>query len=370
MTMSFPAVAVSRWRAMALTGGVWTLVGCVAVAGGVGGALSTGRPLPSTFFFLSNILGMWLWALYTPLIFRLCERYPLDGPRWRRGVGVHVALFLVLWGLEFVVGWVLERFVEHPQRPLLQYFFGALAYCFFCYLGVLAVGHALRFHRLYLERTVRASELESQLLRSQLLALQMQLRPHFLFNALHTVSGLVRNDDKAGALRVVASLADLLRAVLRSDANQQVPLQQEVDLVERYLGIEQVRFQDRLRTDFHVDPEVLGALVPQLLLQPLVENAVRHGTCAREGEGRVSVHIRREAEMLCLSVRDSGAGDAPEGARQDRPSAESGGVGLANTRARLRHLYGARHRLLLSRTPDGGTLAEVAIPFLVQEAAR
>ncbi|MCY1023873.1 sensor histidine kinase [Pyxidicoccus sp. MSG2] len=365
-------VVISRWRAAALIFSAWTLVGCVAVAGGVAAALSTGRPLPSTFFFFSNILGMWLWALYTPLIFTLCERYPLDGPAWRRGVGAHAALFLVLWSLEFAFGSVLDLFVEHPQRPVLHYFFSALIYCLFCYLGALAVGHALRFHRLYLERAVRASELESQLLRSQLLALQMQLRPHFLFNALHTVSGLVRTDDKEGALRVVAGLADLLRAVLRGDANQQVPLRQEVELVERYLGIEQLRFQERLHTELQVDPEVLEALVPQLLLQPLVENAVRHGTCVQEGEGRVFVHIRREAEMLCLSVEDSGAGSAPGGAH-DAPGwpegAESGGIGLANTRARLRHLYGERHRLSLRRTEDGGTVAEVAIPFLRAERA-
>ncbi len=358
-----PTPPRSRWRSAAILLCAWTLVGCVAIAGGVASSQVSGGRLPSTFFFVNNLVGMWLWALYTPLIFGLVERHPLDGPTWRRGIALHVALFLVLWGLELAFASVLDRFVQHPPRSVLQYFFGALSYCLFCYLGALAVGHALRFHRLYLERTVRASELESQLLRTQLLALQMQLRPHFLFNALNTVSGLVRTDDKDGAIRVVAGLAELLRAVLRSDANQQVPLRQEVDLVERYLGIEQLRFADRLQTEFRVDPEALDALVPQLLLQPLVENAVRHGTRAEDGGGRVSVHVRREAQTLFLSVEDSGA-------RGERSAPESGGIGLANTRARLRHLYGDRHRLSLTRTADGGTIAEVEIPFQRAEEPR
>lgn len=345
----------SRWRAVALLFGVWTLVGCVAIAGGVAVTQVSGAPRPSTFFFVNNLLGVWLWALYSAGIFRLVERHPLDGPTWRRGLLLHLALFLVLWSFELAFVNVLDRVVDHPQRSALQYFFGSLSYCLFCYLGALAAGHALRFHRLYLERTVRASELESELLRAQLLALQMQLRPHFLFNALNTVSGLVRTDDKDGAIQVVAGLAELLRAVLSTDGSQQVPLRQEVALVERYLGIEQRRFSDRLRTEFAVDPEAMEAMVPQLLLQPLVENAIRHGARVEEGEGRVRIHVRREAELLCLSVEDSGPQPA-------RGGPDSGGIGLANTRARLRHLYGERHRLSLTATPRG-TVAEVAIPF-------
>ncbi len=354
-------VALSRWRAVVLCFCAWTVVGCVAVAGGVGAALSAGRPLPSAYFFVSNIVGMWLWALYTPLIFALCRRHPLVGAGWQRSAGLHVALFLVLWSLELAFVSVLDALLPHPQRPVLQYFFGALIYCFFCYLGALAVGHALRFHGLYLERTVRASELQAQLLRSQLAALQMQLRPHFLFNTLNTVSGLVRMDEKDRALQVVAALADLLRSVLRGDASQLVPLRHELELAERYLGIEQARFQDRLSTCFQVDPEALEALVPQLLLQPLVENAVRHGACASEGGGQVTVHIRREAQLLHLSVEDSGAG--PSAAARAPAQAGGGGIGLANTRARLHHLYGEHHRLSLRETPGGGTVAEVAIPF-------
>ena len=238
---STPPVVLSRWRVAALVFCAWTLVGCVAVAGGVAAALSAGRQLPTAYFFVNNMVGMWLWALYTPLIFALCRRHPLEGAHWLRSAGYHAALFGVLWGMEAAYASVLEMLFQDRPRAVLQYFFSSLIYCFICYLGALAVGHALRFHQLYIERTVRASELQSQLLRSQLLALQMQLRPHFLFNTLHTVSGLVRMDDKARALQVVADLADLLRAVLRSDASQQVPLRQEMELVERYLGIEQAR---------------------------------------------------------------------------------------------------------------------------------
>ena len=349
---------MSLLRKAALVLAAWTFVGSMAVAGGVASALSAGRPLPTLYFVVNNLAGMWLWALYTPLIFALCRRHPLVGAGWRLSAALHAALFGALWSLELVFVSVLDAFLVHPERTVLQYFFGSLAYCLFCYLGALAVGHALRFHALYVERTVRASELQAELLRAQLLALQMQLRPHFLFNTLHTVSGLVRMDEKERALQVVADLADLLRAVLRGEASQQVPLRQEMELVERYLGIEQARFQDRLRTHFQVEPEALGALVPQLLLQPLVENAVRHGACASEAGGRVSVHIRREAQMLCLCVEDSGPGLAA-----GREYGSGAGIGLANTRARLRHLFGERHRLSLTHTAAGGTLAEIAIPY-------
>ena len=369
-----PPAAPRRLRAVALLLGAWTLVGCVAVAGGGGGALSAGRPLPGAFFFVSNLVGMWLWALYTPLVLRLCERHPLDGPARGRAVAAHAGLFAALWSGELALGAALGALLGSAPRGPVSYFFAALIYCLFCYAGAAAVGHALRFHRLYLERAVHSSELESQLLRARLQALQLQLRPHFLFNALHTLSGLVRADDREGAQRVVVGLGDLLRVVLRGDVQQQVPVREEVELVERYLDIEQLRFQDRLRTELRVDPEALDALVPPLLLQPLVENAVRHGAGACERDGVVSVRVRCEAGRLHLVVEDSGAGalaaDAPPpGARAPGVRPAPGGVGLANTRARLRHLYGDAQRLSLTRTPGGGTVAEVVIPLRRAEEA-
>src|SRR4051812_26038706 len=187
-----------------------------------------------------------------------------------------------------------------------------------------------RYYRLYLERRVLASELEAQLSRAQLHALQMQIRPHFLFNTLNTISGLVRTDDKAAAITMLAGLGDLLRLLLRSDGAQEVPVRQELELIERYLQIEQVRFGDKLAIELNVEDGVEDALVPNLILQPLVENAVRHGIGA--ATGRVSVVVERVGETLRLAVSDSGDGGLHD--------AESQGIGLANTRARLERLYG------------------------------
>src|SRR4051812_21524989 len=161
-----------------------------------------------------------------------------------------------------------------------------------------------RYYRLYLERRVLASELEAQLSRAQLHALQMQIRPHFLFNTLNTISGLVRVDDKAAATTMLAGLGDLLRILLRSDGAQEVPVRQELELIERYLQIEQVRFGDQLAVEVRVEPGAEDALVPNLILQPLVENAVRHGIGT--STGKVAVSVECHGQVLRIAVSDSG----------------------------------------------------------------
>jgi two-component system, LytTR family, sensor kinase len=223
----------------------------------------------------------------------------------------------------------------------------------FFYAGIVAVEHAGRYYRLYLDRRVHASELEAQVSRAQLQALQMQIRPHFLFNALNTISGLVRVDDKAAATTMLAGLGDLLRLLLRSDGAQEVPVRQELEVIERYLQIEQARFRDQLAIEVTVQPGVEDALVPNLILQPLVENAVRHGI--RTAAGRVSVNVQRIGATLRLEVFDSG--DA-----QPRDDIDGSGIGLSNTRARLARLYGDVHRFELTRGA-AGTSAVIEIPL-------
>ncbi|QRO02540.1 histidine kinase [Archangium violaceum] len=313
---------------------------------------------------LGDLLSLWLWALMTPFLFVFCDSFPLLGPRWVRNLGVHLALFVVILLGKVEIGVLVSPWLGAPSpvsflvRTSRSIFITVLSYC-----AVIGVGHALRFHRLYVERLVRASELESQLLRAQFLALQMQLRPHFLFNALNTITGLIRTGNARGAVQMTAGLADLLRAVLRGDGTQEVPLRQELDFVESYLRIEQLRFQERLHTRIHVDPEARDALVPHLLLQPLVENAVRHGS-RDEAENRVDIHVTLEEDMLWLRVRDTGDGPvAREGSSPEPGVPDEGGIGLTNTRARLRHLYGEAHRLELLHAEGGGALAQVAIPF-------
>ncbi len=323
--------------------------------------LSDGSEPPQGWLWVT-FTAVPLWALVAPYIFALSRRFPLG----RGGVGAalaaHAAALVVVLVVDGAVGWLLGH-VLHQGREL-SFWQAILRFLFldvFCYAGILAVEHAVRYQRLSVERRLHATALEAQLSRAQLQALQMQLRPHFLFNALNTIAGLVRVDDKQAAVTMLAGLGELLRILLRSDGAQEVPVRQEIELIVKYLRIEQVRFGDQLDVDVLVEPGVEEALVPNLILQPLVENAVRHGIGDAGARGRVAVHVERVGPSLRLEVIDTGGLYAEE-----RGSA--GGIGLANTRERLERLYGARHRFDLRRSEDG-TSAVIEIPFRGEAAA-
>jgi two-component system LytT family sensor kinase len=190
-------------------------------------------------------------------------------------------------------------------------------------------------------------------------ALKMQLHPHFLFNALHSISALVHSDPDA-ADKMIARLGDFLRLTLDSAAAQEVPLRQELEFLNCYLDIERTRFRDRLTTEIHADPQVLDCRVPNLILQPIVENAIRHGVSQRAAHGHVEVRAARAGQALRLEVRDNGRG-LPEGA--DAGRAKQGGVGLANTRARLQQLYGGDYRFELQNAPAGGAVVTLELPL-------
>ena len=218
----------------------------------------------------------------------------------------------------------------------------------FLYLMLVGVGHALVFAQRYRER-------DEQLARAELRSLQMQLHPHFLFNTLNTVNALVRTDPDA-AERMIARLGVLLRHALDGVGVQEVPLDEELDMLRTYLEIEQVRFEDRLRVEWDVDAATCAARVPHLLLQPLVENAIRHGIAPRAAEGTIRIAASRRNGSLRLAVRDDGVGM--------RPGAAPEGVGLANTRTRLRMLYGERQSLAVRDAPGGGVHVEIELPFV------
>jgi LytS/YehU family sensor histidine kinase len=224
------------------------------------------------------------------------------------------------------------------------------------YWAVLGIGYGIQFYRKYREGVLRASHLETQLVQAQLQALKMQLHPHFLFNTLNAISTLVRKNRNKSATDMIAGLSDLLRLTLESVGVQKVPLKQELDFLETYLEIEQTRFEDRLRIQMDIHPDTLEAFVPNLLLQPLVENAIRHGIAPHSSGGCVEIKARRDEDRLWLQVRDDGPG-LPEG------DVLNTGVGLVNTRARLERLYGTRHRFSLSNAPTGGAVVTLEIPL-------
>jgi LytS/YehU family sensor histidine kinase len=218
------------------------------------------------------------------------------------------------------------------------------------------IEHALAYMAQARERETQATRLTAQLAEARLGALRMQLNPHFLFNSLNAITVLVRDQNTAAASRMLELLSDVLRLALRADGSHETPLSTELDFLERYLAIEQVRFSDRLRPRIQVDAAIRRAAVPQLILQPLVENALRHGIARRADAGLLEVTARRDGDTLVLTVRDDGPGLEPAG----QPAA---GVGLANTRARLAALYGDRATLEIANAAGGGVLVTIRLPY-------
>ena len=311
----------------------------------------------------------YLWAALTPGILWLGRRFPPFGGRgWPLHAATHLLVMaVVIFGTGAFYAWTVDlaRGAQAGQRPfMLRVTLNFLLWVLsdgLLYWLVLVADWAVEHSRRARERLMRASQLEVQLAQARLQALQMQLHPHFLFNALHTIGTLVRTGQHAVAVRVVAGLGDLLRRVLDGATTAEVPLKQELDFIHGYLEIERVRFRERLHFTIEADPETLDAAVPQLVLQPLVENAIRHGVAPRERGGRLIVGARRSADQLCLLVRDDGAGLGGQ---------LSDGVGIANTRQRLQQLYGPppAHSFEVVSAPDGGVEARITIPFRLASA--
>ena len=316
-----------------------------------------------------------LWALLTPAVFWIARRYPAERGAWAGRAAAQLALgAVVAVAIEALTRGVIDPVLTgHAPPDRAWTFAGALGRLRFLdeliiYLAVLATGYARAALFEVHERGIEAerhlaerAQLEAQLAQARLSALQMQLQPHFLFNALNAVSALVERDP-AGVRTLVARLSSLLRRVLDAPA-ELVPLREEAAFLRDYLDVQRVRFQGRLEVEEDWAPGALDALVPPLVLQPLVENAVGHGVSRIEdGVGVVRLAARRDGGRLVLTVEDNGPGlAAPPGG--DGRAAGGAGVGLANTRARLDALYGDAGALALAPAPGGGAVATVTLPF-------
>ena len=222
--------------------------------------------------------------------------------------------------------------------------------------AIVSIAHAFFYYRESQQRALETAQLETRLIDAQLQALQSQLHPHFLFNTLHAISALMHRDVPS-ADRMLVQLSDLLRMTLDTVSHPEIRLNEEMDFLSKYLQIEQVRLGDRLTVKFDVDEDALDAVVPALILQPLVENAIKHGIAPHVRPGRVAVAARREGDMLVMTVSDTGPGPGERGM-----AALSTGIGVSNTRARLQHQFGARFRFEFQRQRDGFTVL-VGIPF-------
>jgi two-component system, LytTR family, sensor kinase len=301
---------------------------------------------------IPSLADWYIWALLMPLILWLARRFPLERRFWMRSLLVHLPASIVISLIKMQVEYAAMQMMQpDPRRvfPILQFHSTILTYW-----AILGIIYAIDYYLKYREHQLKASRLETQLAEAQLQALKMQLHPHFLFNTLHAISALVHKDVEA-ADRMIARLSDLLRITLDSVGVQEISLKQELEFLTRYLEIEQTRFQDRLSVDIDIDPDALDARVPNLILQPLVENAIRHGVATRSAAGRIRVRARRDEHVLRLEVSDDGPGLSNGLVKE--------GVGLANTRARLEQLYGSAHRLDFTNAEGGGLTVDLAIPF-------
>ena len=347
------------------------------------------QPFPSSTPITLAFAEYYLWAVLTVPIFWMASRVSLEprGNRFGRvllflGVGVVTAMFVDV--ATHLMRDMMFDFPVRPRRgPPITWRTGLVRLWFLddltVYFAVLAAGIARDIFARYRARhdetvrlTAQAAQLQAQLAEARLAVLSAQLNPHFLFNTLHAVSSLVERDPR-GVRRMIARLSELLRVTLEGTSEQEIPLSRELELLQLYLDIMQVRFQGRLDVHTDVDADVMDALVPNFVLQPLVENAVMHGVSKVEGMGTIQLRARRSGDDIVITVRDNGPGlDSPSGAetlaRESRDgssgmSGGTGGVGLSNTRARLEQLYGAEQRLSLRRAEEGGTVAEIVLPY-------
>ena len=314
-----------------------------------------------------QLVVWYAWGLLTPIILGLGRRFPGERSSWLKGLAVHLPVSVIVAATHVAVATYLRMLIKpfdvwSNMDPFLAQYWDELRrfflFDFFVFWAILGVGYAFDYHQRYRERESLASQLKAQLAQAQLESLKMQLHPHFLFNTLHTIAGLVRSNERHSAINMIAGLSDLLRHALESAEEQEVPLHEEVKFNELYLDIQKVRFSDRLTVRMEIAPETLDALVPNLLLQPLVENAIRHGISLNDSAGTIIISSRRAGDMLHISVCDDGPG-LQSGWRME----ESEGIGLANTSERLKHLYGTEQRFDLRNSENGGVTASLSIPF-------
>lgn len=407
---------VSPARRALLTFGVATMIALVLASQTLLAWASFGRSISWTGALVNLLRETWLWALFVPAVFAFTRRFPLRRECWARALAAHVALGALVFclahslGNTAIVEWLTPEHL-HPANvfgsrkppppappppaisgqdtgttargesrgeargrhgpggpPLSQRFwFGFVSRLqsnLFSYALIVAIWHWLDHERRLRDRERQSRELSRQLAEARLQALRMQLNPHFLFNTLNAIATLVHRDPHA-ADEMIGSLSDFLRLTLTSQHQPESPLRTELEFARRYLDIEKVRFGERLVVTESIEPDCLSVAVPTLVLQPLLENAIRHGIERSEFQGRLELSARHDADHRELVLRIGNTGPAPatpKASPQPHPSSRSG-VGIANTRARLQEIHGARASLHLAPRAEGGYDAVIRIPW-------
>jgi two-component system, LytTR family, sensor kinase len=338
----------------------WTLFGAFLMGQLLVQAASFDVPLSIYEAAGRAFLAAGVWAAITLAAFVLVRRFPIDRPPRLRNALIHQAAGMALAGTEVVTAYFAIRAFGDEGIAFMRLFFQGFPSNLLFYWLFVGIGHGLEFYRRYRQRERQSALLSARLAQAELHLLKSQLHPHFLFNTLHAISALMHKDVRA-AERMITRLSDLLRVVLDHASTTVVALDQELEFLEAYLDIERVRFGDRLRVELQIAPEARQAEVPHMLLQPLVENAVRHGIAPRAAPGTIRLTVAPAAggRELGIVVEDDGVGERP-GARRGE-----GGLGLANTRARLEQLYGDAFELHAGNRPEGGYRVKLYLPLRV-----
>ena len=345
---------------------VWGLLGASFALSTYLGARQDNVQISWKRILSGYLADFYLWGLLSPLIFLLARRFELR-KHFPRNLFIHLAASVILSGfvlsaaspLVWYLGYV--NVVRNPTLAILWRNNAFSAYYFHqgltIYWTTLVVAHALYYYRRLREREAQTARLTAQLAQAQLQALKMQIHPHFLFNTLNSISALLHKDVEA-ADRMIARLGDFLRLTLKSSDAQIVDFEQELEFLKCYLDIEHIRFQDRLTVEMDIDPHALTAMIPNLILQPIVENAVRHGVARQTDPGHIIIRARRQDGRLIMNVEDNGPGL--------KLNSNGSGIGLSNTRARLEQFYGTDFSFQIANSAGRGVSVTLDVPAFVQ----
>ena len=360
--ITIPSVPWSwpRWQKWTLYIVLWSIPGLTALSYYHLNLIVTSQPAAWLYGVVSTLPWWYVWAIFTPAIIWLAKRFPVSRESWKTLIptvyvpamlvflAIHAFINLVLFratGLHDVLNWDLYE-VHFTSRMHVN----ALAFW-----TVLGFYNAFDYYVKYQQQEQQAFQLELQLAQANLRALKMQLNPHFLFNTLHSVAALVRKNENGTAVKMLGRLGDFLRLALENQGIQQIPLSEELDFLERYLEIEKIRFQERLVVKTEVAPETHDLFVPNLILQPLVENAIHHGIAPHSDAGKITIRSKLQGEKLVLEVQDDGPGI-------ENISTARKGVGLSNSIERLQQLYGSEQEIALVNAEDGGLIVRITMP--------
>ncbi len=354
----------SRWRKWVLYFAIWTIPGLAALSYYHLNRILTAQPVNWVYGIVTSLPWWYIWALLTPAILWIARKYPINRESWKRVVPtIYVPLMLLLLAIHATANLLLFRATglhDTVSFGLLEVHFTSRvhvnALAFWTLLGFY---NAFDYYKKYQIREQQASRLELQLAQANLRALKMQLNPHFLFNTLHSVSALVRKNENATAIKMLGRLGEFLRLALENQGIQLIPLKEELDFLERYLEIEKIRFQERLQVTMNVEPDLLEYYVPNLILQPIVENAIHHGISPHSQAGKIEIEAMKHDDRLILQIKDDGPG-------LKNPGMARRGVGLANTQERLERLYGDQQELRLTNAEEGGLMVRIIIPMQLE----